>query len=129
MVDTRIAAYLLRYRKVIFITAALCSLVPACYQLYPAFFTPNKTTVFSHCIFTDISLITAMLFIKCRLLFIPILSLLTVQHLFIDGSAFILRPHSHDFNWISPGTMILLSFFIYQLVLEKRMKTFKTNAR
>jgi hypothetical protein len=122
-----INAYLYCYRKKIFITAAILSIASACYHLYYAFFQPDETTTLRHCIFTGINILLFVLFIKRPSFFIPLLFLLTLQQLFSHGSAFAQRLYNHQLDWISPGVMVLLPFFLYLLVLEKRMGILKTN--
>jgi hypothetical protein len=128
MEGKKIAAYLFQYRKIIFFIAALLSLTSACYHLYHAFYKPDETTTLRHCIFTGINILLVVLFIKRPSFFIPLLFLLTLQQLFSHGSAFVKRLYNHHFDWISLGVIILLPFFLYMLVLERRMQQHKKEA-
>jgi hypothetical protein len=128
MGNKKINVYLYHYRKIIFIIAAVLSLASAYYHLYHAFFQPDETTTLRHCIFTGINFLLIVFFIQRPVIFIPLLFLLTLQQLFSHGSAFAKRLYNHHFDWISLGVIILLPFFLYLLVLEKRMETFKSNA-
>jgi hypothetical protein len=128
MENKKINTYLYRYRKIIFIIAAVLSLASACYHLYHAFFQPDETTTLRHCIFTGINFLLTALFVKRPAFFIPLLFLLTLQQLFSHGSAFAQRLYNHQFYWISLAVITLLPFFLYLLILEKRMEIIKTKA-
>jgi hypothetical protein len=127
MENKKINAYLYRYRKPVFIIAAVLSLAAACYHLYHAFYNSDETTTLRHLIFTGINFLLAALFVKRPAFFIPLLFLLTLQQLFSHGSAFAKRLYNYQFDWISLAVIILLPFFLYLLVLEKRIEILKTK--
>jgi hypothetical protein len=122
-------AYLYRHRKIIFLFAAALSLAAACYHLYHAFYKRDETATLRHCIFAGINLLLVVLFIKRPSFFIPLLFLLSLQQLFSHGSAFAGRLYNHQPDWISLGVIILLPFFLYMLLLEKRMLQHKKETR
>jgi hypothetical protein len=121
MENKKAVSYLYQHRKIIFMVGAILSFAAACYHLYHAFYQPDKTTTLRHCIFSGINFLLIVLFIKRPVFFISLLFLLTLQQLFSHGSAFAKRLYNHQFDWISLGVIILLPFFLYLLVLEKRI--------